>query len=122
MLDKFENEALPSILISQNILSFNEVYYKEPITRTIELENNGHVVAHFRFIPKLDDKHICKPWLKFRPAMGMLLPGDKVELKITISIDNVSCAKLNSGADVLEDILILHLENGKDHFVSMLLT
>ena len=39
-------------------------------------------------------------------------------LNITIHVDEHTTAQLNSGTDAIDDILVLHLEGGKDFFVS----
>lgn len=38
---------------------------------------------------------------------------------MTLLVDALSAPPLNAGTDQLEDILILHLNNGKDFFVSV---
>lgn len=35
-----------------------------------------------------------------------------------VYVDKTTAAKFNSGEEKLEDILVLHLTNGKDSFVS----
>jgi inositol polyphosphate 5-phosphatase INPP5B/F len=40
-------------------------------------------------------------------------------IRLTILVDHTNVYKLNVGLDKLEDILILHLENGKDFFISV---
>lgn len=45
--------------------------------------------------------------------------GDKAVISMTLLVDAMSAPPLNAGEDALEDILILHLDNGKDLFVSV---
>lgn len=40
-------------------------------------------------------------------------------ITFTVLVDRTSAAALNIGTDRIEDILILHLENGKDFFISI---
>lgn len=50
----------------------------------------------------------------------MLIPGDNpMLLNFTISIDNRIAQLLNSGREVLDDILILRLENGRDYYLTV---
>lgn len=42
----------------------------------------GRVVAKFKFIPKLEEKQFCKPWLWINPPYGMLLPGEKLQVNM----------------------------------------
>lgn len=40
-------------------------------------------------------------------------------INVTITIDNTTAQLLNSGRDVLDDILILRLENGRDYYLTV---
>ena len=46
-------------------------------------------------------------------------PGQKCDVRLEILVDKKSACKLNSGEDKLYDILILHLEGGKDIFITV---
>ena len=63
---------------------------------------------------------VCKPWLHVSPMFGMLIPGEPTtKIELTITIDKDTAKLLNSGRDVLEDILILRLENGRDYYLTI---
>ena len=47
------------------------------------------------------------------------MPGESIELNFTIMVDRSTVTSLNMGHDRIDDIIILHLENGKDMFVSI---
>lgn len=74
-LDKFENESLPDLGISANILELGDIRFGVPVTRTLVVENKGQVIAQYRFIPKPEETRPCQPWLFINPPVGMLLPG-----------------------------------------------
>lgn len=118
-LDKLENECMPDATVSSNNVTFNNVRYMVPSEQTIELENTGKVVVRFRFIPKLNQKKFSKPWLDVRPPFGMVIPGEKMKIKLSVLINNSWAPDFNLGREKLEDILILHLEKGKDYFISI---
>jgi phosphatidylinositol-bisphosphatase len=118
-LDTMENEQMPDAVISANTVNFGNVGYLVPQTRTLTLENTGRVMARWRFIPKLDERRVHKPWVVVVPVSGIMLPGEKTPIRVTITVDNETAPALNTGADRLDDILILHLENGKDHFITL---
>ena len=92
------------------------------------------VIANFRFIPKLDDSEFCKPWLWVQPCEGSLLPGlflyrissvsfaklgsgESTEIVVTVFCDRETIAAFAKVGEALEDILVLHLDSGKDLFV-----
>jgi phosphatidylinositol-bisphosphatase len=51
---------------------------------------------------------------------GMLIPGEsETIIKVTVKIDNVTANALSTGREVLEDILILRLENGRDYYIKV---
>lgn len=74
-LDKFENDALPDLVVNKNVLEYGPVKYLEHVTRSIVVENVGQVLAKFRFISTKEDAPYCKSWCSIQPPMGMLLPG-----------------------------------------------
>lgn len=53
------------------------------------------------------------------PTYGMLIPGESTEIEFTISIDNTTSHLLNTSKEILEDVLILRLENGRDYYISV---
>ena len=62
---------------------------------------------------------MCKQWLSVSPTYGMLIPGEQTEIELTITINNSTAHRLNTSREVLEDILILRLENGRDYYISV---
>lgn len=99
----------------------------------------------FEFIKKLDDTSYCKDWLHIEPYTGFIKPGtssnlllllpllnisrtvftyfwflgEKCDIKLEVYVDKKTACKLNSGEDKLYDILVLHLEGGKDIFITV---
>lgn len=47
------------------------------------------------------------------------MTGEKCDIKLEVFVDKKSAFKLNSGEDKLYDILVLHLEGGKDIFITV---
>jgi hypothetical protein len=45
-LDRLENEARPIVDVSSDELDFGEIYFLEPVTRSIILENTGTVSSN----------------------------------------------------------------------------
>ena len=48
------------------------------------------------------------------------MAGSTKQVRLTVYVDKESAGAMNSGDEKLEDILVLHLEGGKDFFVSFL--
>ncbi|XP_065057148.1 type II inositol 1,4,5-trisphosphate 5-phosphatase-like isoform X2 [Rhopilema esculentum] len=115
-LDRLENESLPQVKLARAEFHFDDVRFMEEQLQILPIANIGQVPAEFQFIPKLDDKDISKPWLRIQPRSGIIMPGDVQEIELTIAIDKEIVPTLNSQLK-LEDILVLHLVNGKDFFV-----
>ena len=54
------------------------------------------------------------------PTYGMLIPRESpATINVTITIDNKTAQLLNGGREVLDDILILRLENGRDYYITV---
>jgi phosphatidylinositol-bisphosphatase len=124
-LDKWENENMPKVQLLQSdgvatssgVLGFSHLKFGIDQSKTLIVENTGIVVAHFRFIPKLDEVVICKPWLRVSPMFGMIPPKERVEIRITGHVDDVVAHGLTSGGETLDDTMILRIENGRDYFI-----
>uniref|UniRef100_H3GU32 Inositol polyphosphate-related phosphatase domain-containing protein n=1 Tax=Phytophthora ramorum TaxID=164328 RepID=H3GU32_PHYRM len=124
-LDKWENENMPKVRLlqedgattSSGVFSFSQLKFGVEQSKRLVIENTGLVVAHFRFIPKLEDVSICKSWLNVAPMFGMIPPRDKMEIRITALVDESVSHGLTSGEETLDDTMILRVENGRDYFL-----
>jgi len=76
-------------------------------------------MAHWRFVPKLGDKSFCRSWLSVTPHYGILLPNESVDITITLLVDAPTAHALNTGCELLNDILVLRVENGTDSFITV---
>ena len=69
---------------------------------------------------KLDEENLTKPWMTVSPNYGILFPGEvEAVINFSITINNETAHALNTGREVLEDILILRLENGRDYYITV---
>ena len=51
---------------------------------------------------------------------GLLIPGEiPLTINVTIKIGKMIAQSLNSGREVLDDILILRLEKGRDYYLTV---
>uniref|UniRef100_A0A8C0H3I8 phosphoinositide 5-phosphatase n=1 Tax=Chelonoidis abingdonii TaxID=106734 RepID=A0A8C0H3I8_CHEAB len=118
-LDKMENASIPSVILSQREFFFKDVKYMQLQVETFTIRN-GQVPCQFEFINKLDEDDYCKEWLIANPSKGFLLPDSEMTIELELFVNKSTATRLNSGEEKLEDILILHLDRGKDYFLSVL--
>ncbi|MBN3294257.1 I5P2 phosphatase, partial [Polypterus senegalus] len=116
-LDKMENECIPSVSLSEHEFYFKDVKYMQRQVQTFTIYNDGQVPCQFQFIQKLEEPAYCKPWLTAQPCKGFVAQGAKLEIELEVFVNKTTATKLTSQEEKLEDILILHLERGKDYFV-----
>lgn len=45
---------------------------------------------------------------------------DQASIQLEVYVDKRTASQLNSGKEKIDDILVLHLEGGKDFFVSLI--
>ena len=108
-LDRLENEFLPQVTVETTEVIFETIRFAQPQTKMLTVANTGQVPVQFEFIKKLNDESFCKPWLRVEPSTGFIMPGDKCDIGIEISVDKKTAGPLNAGLDQLYDILVLHL-------------
>ncbi|KAG8552974.1 hypothetical protein GDO81_003195 [Engystomops pustulosus] len=119
MMDRMENDFLPSLKLSGTEFKFEQVRFRQLQKEKFYIQNDGQVPCHFSFIPKLNDSQYCKPWLRAEPCEGYLEPNESVEISLDVYVSKDSVTLLNSGQDMIEDILVLHLDRGKDYFLTI---
>ncbi|TKC41341.1 hypothetical protein EI555_016163 [Monodon monoceros] len=113
-LDKMENDSIPSVSLSKR----ENVKYMQLQIESFTIRN-GQVPCQFEFINKPDEESYCKQWLSANPSRGFLLPDSAIEIELELFVNKTTATKLNSGEDKIEDILVLHLDRGKDYFLSV---
>ncbi|XP_007492882.1 type II inositol 1,4,5-trisphosphate 5-phosphatase isoform X1 [Monodelphis domestica] len=117
-LDKMENANIPSVTLSKREFCFQDVKYMQLQVESFTIIN-GQVPCQFEFINKPGENSYCKQWLNATPSKGFLLPDSTIEIELELFVNKTTATKLNSGEDQIEDILVLHLERGKDYFLSV---
>lgn len=118
-LDKLENEFLPQVTLDKLEVNFDKVHFIESKIQIITIANTGQVPVQFEFKKKLNDTRYCKDWLSIKPYMSFLKPGEKCDVELEVFVDKKIAYKLNAGKDKIYDILVLHLEGGKDLFITV---
>ncbi|WEW56427.1 phosphatase [Emydomyces testavorans] len=157
-LDKAENEARPDITLvvdelaersedakpaangdtDRDTISFGQIRYDVPVSRSLTLANTGSVPATFSFqyrpVAADEDTRVSPPWLHLRvdwPAnedaqapnaqKEYALPtGESAHVQLVLCIFDVNFVReLNTGKAELEDVLVLRVSNGRDHFISV---
>uniref|UniRef100_G1NUJ4 Type II inositol 1,4,5-trisphosphate 5-phosphatase n=1 Tax=Myotis lucifugus TaxID=59463 RepID=G1NUJ4_MYOLU len=117
-LDKMENANIPSVSLSKLEFCFQNVKYMQLQVESFTI-HNGQVPCQFEFINKPGEESYCRQWLNANPSKGFLLPDSAIEIELEIFVTKTMATKLNSGEDKIEDILVLHLDRGKDYFLSV---
>ncbi|KAJ8340872.1 hypothetical protein SKAU_G00331630 [Synaphobranchus kaupii] len=118
-LDKMENECIPSVSLSNREFCFKDVKFMQHQAVTLTIHNDGQVPCQFEFIQKLDEPTYCKPWLTANPPKGFLAQGASLDIDLEVFVNRSTVTELNCGQQQMEDILVLHLELGKDYFISI---
>ncbi|MBZ3882208.1 Type II inositol 1,4,5-trisphosphate 5-phosphatase [Sciurus carolinensis] len=96
-LDKIENANIPSVSLSKREFCFQNVKSMQLQIESFKI-HNGQVPCQFEFINK---------------------PDSDIEIELELFVNKTTATKLNSGEDKIEDILVLHLDRGKDYFLSV---
>ncbi|KAL2851751.1 Endonuclease/exonuclease/phosphatase [Aspergillus pseudodeflectus] len=147
-LDKAENESRPGLTVvvdnhghetskrsetDPNDVDFGAIKLNVPVSRSVTVANTSGVSATFS-IQKPERGAETPSWLEFRvepphhdesgdhkPELRecTLLPGDIAMVEITVCVRDIDFVRLlNDGQVKLEEILVLRVKDGKDHFIS----
>ncbi|XP_068015479.1 type II inositol 1,4,5-trisphosphate 5-phosphatase isoform X1 [Melanerpes formicivorus] len=117
-LDKLENANIPSVTLSRGEFHFEDVKYMQLQVEKFTI-HNGPVPCQFEFISKLNEETYCKEWLIANPSKGFLMADAEITIELEVFVNKSTATHLNSGEEKLEDILVLHLNGGKDYFLSV---
>ncbi|TQS35714.1 hypothetical protein Golomagni_03858 [Golovinomyces magnicellulatus] len=136
-LDKFPTGSLD---VATDAVDFGQVAYNQKITQNLTVANTGRVPATVRFIDKqgLLEENCSKAsqWLSFyfydseTNKDGKLIetmkknvtlePGDAVNAALVLLVQDIELVRaLNGKSTHLEDILVLRVTDGRDHFISV---
>lgn len=115
-------------------VNFGSVRYADTKRRTITIANTGRVPATIHFVDRPvgqgQSAGVTPRWLSIRfdrdpdpPKTGRsdvytIEPGDTCSVELTLQVNGIDHVRsLNAGSSTLEDILVLRVENGPDHFL-----
>ncbi|XP_077779150.1 inositol polyphosphate 5-phosphatase OCRL-like [Podarcis muralis] len=110
LMDRMENEFLPSLEGGKDEFPFENVKFRQLQKEKFQITNNRQVTLHFSFIPKLSDSQYWKPWLRAEPCEGYLEPSETVDISLDVYV---------SKEEKIEAIFVLHLDRGKDYFLTI---
>lgn len=140
-LDRAENEGRPGITVvvegnegtDGNIVDFGDLGPLERKKHSLTVANTGGVAATFSFVakPTTEDGDDAIPeWLKTTfvradeespeplGATVTLDPGETASVLLEVQISAISHIRaLNEARAKIEDVLVLRIEDGRDHFI-----
>jgi inositol polyphosphate 5-phosphatase INPP5B/F len=126
--------AAPEKPSAEDAADFGEIQFLSKKTRSLTIANTGRCSATFSFVEKpttdeLDDGARTVQWLStsFHRGGGdtidvgkniTLEPGETVACLLEVFVGQLSLARLlNDGQTSLDDVLVLRVEEGRDHFI-----
>lgn len=122
-----------------NVVDFGEVRYHVRKSRMVTIANTGQITALFYFVERpaesVENAGVSPRWLEIHidqnsgneqrdgshfepPDQFSLFPGETTSVELSIDItDGDLVYDLNEGNVPLDDILVLRVEGGRDHFL-----
>ncbi|KAH8259069.1 hypothetical protein KR038_005793 [Drosophila bunnanda] len=119
-VDKRENDNQPQINVEKTVIDFGVVRFNEPVTQNFTVFNNCPLPVDFSFKEK-DINAICEPWLHVDPRQDSLLidSARSIRLRMHVSVRTIAGLLRKIRHSDNFDILILHVENGRDIFITV---
>ncbi|KAK2630114.1 hypothetical protein QTJ16_000934 [Diplocarpon rosae] len=115
-------------------VDFGDVGYQQRKVRSVTVANTSQVAAKFSFVDRPSDSgdadRIAPSWLsvsfvcfdtadEHAPEKEITLePGDAINATLELFIEDITLVKaLNQAASCLDDVLVLRVTDGRDHFI-----
>ncbi|KAI9823796.1 MAG: hypothetical protein M1826_007617 [Phylliscum demangeonii] len=117
-------------------IEFGRVRYQEEKTRQLTIANTSRVTTRLEFLHGsvgAGEVHAAPPWLDLHldPPVGdesgvstgldktiTISPGDALNVTIRAKVDDVELVRaLNEGREELDHVLVLRVQEGRDHFI-----
>ncbi|XP_055534757.1 inositol polyphosphate 5-phosphatase OCRL [Wyeomyia smithii] len=126
-VDKYENDNQPQITVEQTDLDFGLIRFNEKYSRELLVANNCHLPVRFRFAAKDDrNSHVCEDFIHISHKSGELITGNSLSIRVDIFVDAKAASQMlkklkdaRAGVKIPLDILVLHVENGRDIFITI---
>uniref|UniRef100_A0A0N5AB20 IPPc domain-containing protein n=1 Tax=Syphacia muris TaxID=451379 RepID=A0A0N5AB20_9BILA len=116
--DRRVNDALPQVQLSATEIDFGDVYYFESSVRTVTIKNIGMTKVSFSFSEHPPPKYLNESWLSITPPNSHVKVGSTCLLSLQVLVDKEVAWSVDSDGH-LSKILVLHLDNGRDYFLSI---
>lgn len=90
------------------------------------MANNCHLPVNFEFRGKGGGgSKICESWLSVEPTRGELITGDSLSIRFKLFVDVHTAYRMHrkqksSNIKGPLDILVLHVDNGRDIFITII--
>lgn len=135
----YDGAGPDKVVKGPDTVDFGPVRYDEPVARTMTLANTGGVSAtfSFRYRPggkgeEADDVSpswlcVSVDWASDGEGAGSdktpkytLAPGEAAQVRLVLRINDMPFVRdLTRGNTDIQDILVLRVDNGRDHFISV---
>ncbi|KRX48563.1 Inositol polyphosphate 5-phosphatase OCRL-1 [Trichinella sp. T8] len=117
--DRLENQWLPQVSLDKLEFEFKDVRFLEPLCQPLTITNIGRVPVYFEFRSESGQSVNCKPWLSITPDKYRININEKCVVDLQVLIEKETVWKIDSSGEKLDSILVLHLDNGKDFFITV---
>lgn len=119
VLDRLENDAIPVLNLETNLLDFGLISPFKKVLKTVILTNPGQVIVDFKVIPKNSESKCSKDWYLISPMSSSIPPRSSLPISIECVVGASHVSSLNRRDDTLDDIIIIHIAQGQDHFITL---
>ncbi|XP_067675854.1 inositol polyphosphate 5-phosphatase OCRL-like [Haliotis asinina] len=115
-LDRIEEEYTPQVKLNTTEFYFENVRFIESQQKELAITNTGRVPVEYKFVNEMDGVSFSTPWVSVCPRKHTVMPGDTSYVRLKVLIDKEVVRDLNFRVS-LDDILVLHLNSGRDIFI-----
>eukprot|EP00958_Prasinococcus_capsulatus_P018890 scaffold2261_cov405-Prasinococcus_capsulatus_cf.AAC.21 len=121
-LDHYEMTIQPQCSVEPVLVEIGEVLrnvrFEEPNVGKVTVKNIGDVLAKIQFLNFPGTERICPSWIRVSPTGCAVDMGCSQDINLTVMVESAEeSQQLYEQNGMIDEVLVLHIEGGRDFFV-----
>jgi len=108
----------PQCSVEPVLVEIGNVRFEEPNVGKVTVKNIGDVLAKIQFLNFPGTERICPSWIRVSPTGCAVDMGCSQDINLTVMVESAEeSQQLYEQNGMIDEVLVLHIEGGRDFFV-----